>query len=239
MKNTKHIPYCILIYSFIVVFSGCASYPDSVKSNFQLAGNNKNEFNKVIRHYFVYCADSLKRKVPNFLIGYMDALMSYVSKSRDSFQVKPDTLYRKENQPSESIKGFNVSYDKYSNGLQDKSYILNLQTVSAQFLMSNINQAFRAWKSPYSNYLNFAGFCENILPYRVASEPLSEWRVEINKQFIPDSYVRHIELKYRFLARDIWNTLNIITPVRLYRVWKSDNNYYSFFNQGLCMIKQV
>ena len=195
MKNTKWIPHCILIFSFTVVFSGCASYHDSPKTNFQLAGNNKSELKKVIRHYSVYRTDSLKRKATIFLIGNMDAQMSYFSKSWDNFQVEPDTLYRKENQPSELIKGFNSLDDKYAFGLQDLTYVSDLQTVSAQFLMSNINQAFRAWKSPYSNYLNFAGFCENILPYRVASEPLSEWRVEINKQFIPDLYVRLKERK--------------------------------------------
>ena len=101
MKNTKWIPHCILIFSFTVVFSGCASYHDSPKTNFQLAGNNKSELKKVIRHYSVYRTDSLKRKATIFLIGNMDVRMSYVNKSLDNFLVKPDTLFRKENRPFE------------------------------------------------------------------------------------------------------------------------------------------
>jgi hypothetical protein len=189
------------------VFTGCASYPDSLKSNFQLAGKNNNELKKVIRYYSVYRADSLKRKAAIFLIGNMDAHESYVSKSWDNFQVELEILFSKENRPSELIKGFNALYDKYANGLQDITYVSDLQTVSAQFLISNIDKAFQAWKLPYSNYLNFADFCEYILPYRVGAEPLSDWRAEINKQFIPDLYARLKERKDSISARNICNAL--------------------------------
>ena len=143
MINIKLNYHCILIFSFIVVFTGCASYPDSLKSNFQLAGKNNNELKKVIRYYSVYRADSLKRKAAIFLIGNMDAHESYVSKSWDNFQVELEILFSKENRPSELIKGFNALYDKYANGLQDITYVSDLQTVSAQFLISNIDQAFQ------------------------------------------------------------------------------------------------
>ena len=90
-----------IIFSFIVIITYCASYSDSLKSIFQLTGKNKSKFKKVILHYSVYRADSLKRKATIFLIGNMDVRMSYVNKSLDNFLVKPDTLFRKENRPFE------------------------------------------------------------------------------------------------------------------------------------------
>jgi len=207
MKSTKLYFLCLLIGSLLFLFSGCVSYPTSLNTNFQLAGKNNSELKKVIRHYSTHRADSLKRQAAIFLIGNMDAHVSYVSKSWDNFQVELDTLYKKENRSSELIKGFNALYDKYANGLQNITYVSDLQTVSAQFLIANIDQAFQTWKSPYCHYLNFADFCEYILPYRVATEPISDWRAEFNNQFIPQLYARLKERKDSLSARNICNAL--------------------------------
>lgn len=189
------------------VFTGCTSYPDSLKTNFQLAGKNQRELKKVIRHYSVHRADSLKRKATIFLIENMDAHVLYVSKSWDDFHVELDAFYRKENRSFELINGFKALYAKYANGLYDITYVSDLQTVSAQFLIANIDQTFQAWKSPYSHDLNFADFCEYILPYRVATEPLSDWRTKFNKQFIPNLYARLKERKNSVSAKNICNAL--------------------------------
>jgi hypothetical protein len=205
MKNTKSL--CLLVISILFLATGCVSYPKSLEKNFQLAGKNNSELKKVIRHYSTHRADSLKRKAVIFLIENMDAHVSYVSKSWDDFQGELDTFYKKEDRPSELNRGFNTLYDKYANGLQDISYVSDLQTVSAQFLIANVDMAFQTWKSPYCNYLNFADFCEYILPYRVGTEPLIDWRAEFNKQFIPDLYARLKERKDSISARNICNAL--------------------------------
>jgi hypothetical protein len=70
--------------------------------------------------------------------------------------------------------GFKVLHAKYANGLRHITYVSDMQTVSAQFLIANIDQAFLAWKSPYSHDLNFADFCEYILPSRVATELITD-----------------------------------------------------------------
>jgi len=207
MKNTKWNSYCEVIFIFIFVFTGCASYPDSLKSNFKLAGKNKSELKKVIRHYSVHRADSLKRKAAIFLIENMDAHTSYVCKSWDDFQGELDTFYKNEDRPTELINGFKALHAKYTDGLQNITYVSDLQTVSVQFLIANIDQAFQTWKSPYCNYLNFADFCEYILPYRVATEPISDWRAELNKQFIPNLYALLKERKDSISARSICNGL--------------------------------
>lgn len=138
MKNLKWNSHCLLIFSFIAVFTSCALYPDY-----------------------------LKRKAAIFFIGNMDAHILYVSKSWDDLKVEVDTFYRKENRPSELINGFNALYDKYDNGLQDITYVSDLQTASVQFLISHIGQVFHVWKSPYADYLNFANSGEYIFSYRV------------------------------------------------------------------------
>lgn len=81
MRSLKLYFYCSLITFLLFILVGCASYSDSLKSNFQLAGKNKSELKKVIHHYSVHSTDSLKIKAAIFLIENMDAHMSYVSKS--------------------------------------------------------------------------------------------------------------------------------------------------------------
>ena len=207
MKKSNQAYACFFIICLVSALAGCVSYPTSLAPNFKLAGKNQAELKKVIQYYSTHRADSLKRKAAIFLIENMDAHESYVSKSWDDFQDELDTFYKKEDRPSELNKGFNELYDKYASGLQNVSYVSDLQTVSAQFLIANIDQAFQAWKSPYSKYLNFADFCEYILPYRVATEPLSDWRAEFNKQFIPNLYARLKERKDSISARTICNAL--------------------------------
>jgi hypothetical protein len=152
-------------------------------------------------------ADTLKRKAAIFLIENMDVHESYVSQTWDNFQSELDSLYTKEDRPSELIKGFNTLYEKYNQGLQDVVYVSDLKTISSQFLIKNIDEAFLAWKSPFAKHLNFQDFCEYILPYRIATEPLADWRTEFNKQFIPDMYSRIRKQKDSISAKDICNAL--------------------------------
>jgi len=185
MINTKWIFTPLIIVSISLALVTCTSSPNFLRTNLKLAGKNKSELEKVINHYSTNPSDSLKRKAALFLIENMDAHYSYVSKNWDSFQVELDTLFHKEDRWQVLRSEFNKLYEKYAYGLKDITYVCDLQTVSAQFLIYNIDQAFETWKSPYCNFLSFEDFCEYILPYRVGTEPLCDWRAELNKQFMP------------------------------------------------------
>lgn len=194
MKKSKYILYFLHVTSLIFVFYGCISYPDRLKANFQLAGKNRNELKKVIRHYSFHPSDSLKRKAAIFLIENMDVHYSYLSESWERFQVELDTLFCKEEEATKLSKGFNSLYDKYADRLRDIVYLSDLKSISSKFIIYNIEHAFQVWKMPYCNYLNFNDFCEYILPYRVGVEPISEWRDKFSNTFLPNLYNK-IEIK--------------------------------------------
>lgn len=63
----------------------------------------------------------------------------------------------------------------------------DLQTLSAEFLTNNIDNAFTAWKnSAWAEDITFELFCETILPYRFANELLAEgWRDSLYKKYSP------------------------------------------------------
>lgn len=157
MKNTKSL--CLVVISTLFSTIGYASYPTSLEKNFQLAGKNQSELKKVIRHYSVHRADSLKRKAAIFLIENMDMHESYSSKAWDSYQLALDSMFKAEKITNNLFKKVDNLYATYSETLQDISYIPDLQAVSSKFLIYNIDQAFLAWKTPYARFLNFADFC--------------------------------------------------------------------------------
>jgi len=205
MESTKsHLSY-LLFVSLLFLIAGCVSYPKYLETNFQLAGKNKDELKKVIRHYSTHRTDSLKRKAAIFLIENMDMHESYSSKAWDNFQLALDSLFKTEKVTNNLYKGVDNLYAKYSETFQDITYISDLQAVNSKFLIYNIDQAFFAWKTPYARFLNFADFCEYILPYRVGTEPLCNWREVFDRQFIPDLLERIKQKKDTLSAKTICN----------------------------------
>lgn len=51
-------------------------------------------------------------------------------------------------------------------------------------LIENIDYAFKAWQLPWATHLSFDEFCELILPYRIGTEPLQNWRKEFYERNI-------------------------------------------------------
>jgi len=52
----------------------------------------------------------------------------------------------------------------------------DIDTIKADFLIENVERAFESWKRSPNINIPFEDFCEYILPYRVATEPLQNWR---------------------------------------------------------------
>jgi len=144
-----------------------------VKQALYFSGNNQHELEKVLNHY---SDDSLKYLAAEYLIKSMPYY---------SFQ--------------EVIPGFEMVFDSLAlvptgNDALRKSIYINLldsvsgkgkkwpdetkydiQEVSADFLIENIDLAFEAWHQiPDNKRANFDAFCHYILPYRNWDEPLEK-----------------------------------------------------------------
>ena len=75
----------------------------------------------------------------------------------------------------------NISKDAIKQWSRTSFYSLpkvyDAHVITAEYLIENIDMAFDVWKKyPWNRTLGFDDFCELILPYRVADEPLSSWR---------------------------------------------------------------
>jgi hypothetical protein len=193
-QNMKKFNYLI-----ILIFSICSCKSDDERIKFALetAGENRSELEKVILHYKERPQDSLKLKAAIFLIANMPLYNTLNSKQLINFDSVFDSVahlkppqYVYQNKYTQLNKYINGKI-KYIGKQNAWNYFVKkcgapdtfkLQTfpdcrnITADFLIENIEYAFKAWDFPWAKHLTFEQFCEYVLPYRFSNEPLESWR---------------------------------------------------------------
>ena len=166
---------------FLFYFGICraqqAPYPPDVAGTLAAATKNQGELEKVLANYAAP-EDSLRYKAACFLIANMEG-HCYVTYALE------DT---NGNELGWSIFDYQ-NYDSLENAwgrlesltgpldFKKKEMINDLDTITAAFLIDNIDYAFKAWRErPWATGLSFTDFCEYVLPYRGSNEPLELWR---------------------------------------------------------------
>ena len=176
----------LVMFSWQCLKSTRPGIPSDVLQVIQDAGLNKPELVKAIGRY-VGDKDSLKRKALFCLMAQMDRNYSVYYSVQDtlenhySFNPKdyPDYLVLKHAWDStEQVRG-NLLYHA-------DSFRTDAQTLSGNYLISNLNEAFKAWTNfPWSKEYSFQTFCRWILPYRVANEQPEAFRLYFLKEYGP------------------------------------------------------
>lgn len=163
-----------------MLFISCNSITSDKELNFALseAKENKKELLKVLEHYK---NDSLKFKSAVFLIKNMPYYRYGNSKEVDSIKELMSHIFKRWDLTEQELqKGINwqkqIKYEVKS----------DIKEVTANMLIENIEYAFKVWKEkPWNQSLSFDDFCELILPYRIAEEPLTNWRKKYYDKYNP------------------------------------------------------
>jgi hypothetical protein len=183
----------ILLFTAICLCLSCAGrYSQEVEEVLRMAGGNRSELEKVLKHYSRNHADSLKLRAAEFLIvnmpgkysEYYDAPWNDVATVRLRWTSSPDKRR---------------VLDTYK--LEKPIIREDMKCITADYLISNIDLAFRAWRDkPWGKHVSFDTFREEILPYRVSTEPLENWRekvlasfADIDRAFREDSTMTAVE----------------------------------------------
>ena len=179
----------LLLLVCVVLLNSCSKYPVDVERALKLAGNNRIELEKVLKCYLQNPGDSLKYKAACFLIENMPYHFEIQSSAMDSLRVclKTSKEYSKIKETYEQLLLNNS--DEFKN---------DLEYIKADYLIKNIDYSFKVWKtSPWGNNISFESFCNDILPYRVADEPLEDWKESYYAFFSPliDSIKNKNDLK--------------------------------------------
>ena len=168
--------YAFCFSCFLIISLSCSHKSLSpLEEVYKLAGSNSGELKRVIRHYSSDTADSLKLKAAEFLI------LNMVDKYSEYYDA-----------PWQDVATLNMRWSSSS----DKEKVLktykvgetirrdDLIHIKADYLISNIELSFQVWEDkPWGKHISFDTFCEEILPYRIGTEPLENWREKVLASF--------------------------------------------------------
>jgi hypothetical protein len=181
----KHNKIIIITAIFVLLVAGSIftfryykwnhpPYSSEINAVLFMAGNNRSQLEKVLKHYSLTPSDSLKLRAAEFLIVNM-----------------PDKYSVEYNTPFENLAAAYLRWDPANKQAISEIYGLNepvvkedVRHITAEYLINNIELAFKVWdEQPWGKNIPFDVFCEEILPYRVAGEPLENWREKVLVSF--------------------------------------------------------
>ncbi|WP_160716387.1 hypothetical protein [Chitinophaga solisilvae] len=191
MKQTLSLFVLSVVFFMLQACSTKTNAPVQLQPALTKAGANRTEIQAVIDHYSSNPADSLKLRAALFLISGMPGRGYEKYALADSglnnveinlFQYKFKDSIRKMKEHLEKLRGKEIIFE-------NKGFREDIQHISAQQLIENIDCAFSVKEQPWAKHLSFAQFCEYILPYRMGEEPLQNWRKRFYTQtaWITDS----------------------------------------------------
>lgn len=159
----------VLFILLALILAACRSEKEKqLEYALDFAGDNRVELEKVLEHYRT---DPEKLEAARFLIRNMPGWYSYEGNELDSIHhLLVGVCEGRSISKREKNKWNRISFNSLSK-------IYDAQVITAEYLIDNIDLAFEVWrKYPWNRNLPFDDFCELILPYRIADEPLSDWR---------------------------------------------------------------
>lgn len=170
-------------YYALWILASCSSVPARLEAALEQAGPNRTELEQVMHYYSQSDADSLKLRAAQYLIANMPGHRCLHGPAADSYyrEIYP-ILYGSERDPQQIMARLNQVAARYPSA--DSMIRYDIEVITADYLIRNIEQAFRQWESPAANYLTFEQFCHWLLPYKVAElQPLDNWRDSLSQYF--------------------------------------------------------
>ena len=161
-----------IIILCLTAFSSCRHTPSALEQALSSSGSNRTELERVLTHYAQNESDSLHLKAARFLIENMPGHYELSSPIIDSALHHIDSLYPQ--MPSLAKATILSALAKRESPFSANERKEDVRHIKAEFLIRHIDNAVTLWRScPWlEGNISFDGFCEYILPYRIANEPL-------------------------------------------------------------------
>lgn len=176
------------------------SCQEPMGTTMRMAGQNVGELQRVLTHYDEEDVNAVKREAAVFLIENMTAHYSAVSPALDSFACK---VRHADKINTDSVQNWWNQYKHYDYS----SKKLDAQTLKADFLIDNIDQAYGVWQeSPWHKEVNSKMFFRYILPYRMREEtlPAVGWRDSLYLRYHPlIEGVKNVDKAYAIVYKHI------------------------------------
>ena len=238
MKMKKIAINKIVIVFFIL--SSCSPFSKDIEKVLRLSGSNRSELERVLHHYKNH---QEKYLAAEYLICNMPGKYSEDDKPTEIYI----PLFEEWNR---ILKRGVILTDKQrildslvsSSGLaSSKKKLYDINHITADYLINNIEMAFDAWLTqPWGKDISFDTFCEEILPHRLDVEPLEDWRgIVINQYRSLYEYMQQSDIDVVTASRMLLDSIG--TDWELWDLWEHSSQLpmpsYSMtynFKSGLC-----
>ncbi|MBR5612355.1 MAG: transglutaminase domain-containing protein, partial [Bacteroidaceae bacterium] len=166
-------PHLLSIACCLCLLVACQKN-DRLQTALNHAGDNRMELEKVLRHYE---EDTLKLRAAKFLIENMPYHFSVMETmvSPEGKEYYPDItrFSGKESVKRHCDSLFAVGYRVR------KQHVFDIHTLTADYLIDQIELAFEAWGKPWAKEVSFDDFCRYVLPYRAENEAVCKIRKQL------------------------------------------------------------
>lgn len=183
MRNSiiKNIAYTFLF----IAIGGCqvSERDEDLEAALLCAGENRHELEKVLEHY---SDDAEKLAAAKFLILNMPGHYSYADTNAVmAYSREVDSIVNAmRDRPHSEIRD-SINQCAIRHGIQNLPTIQDCEIITADYLIRNIDEAFRSWKEGrWARHLTFDDFCEYLLPYKVEElQLLDDWRIRLKDYY--------------------------------------------------------
>ncbi|NDV65523.1 hypothetical protein [Bacteroides sp. 224] len=214
----KSILYAI-IFVYSILLYACNKKTSDLENALIMAGENRNELEKVLSHYSQHPEDTLKYKAACFLIENMPEHYSY----KDSFYI--NRYYQQLDSVADIYKDQHIDIkDRLFRQItkeynQKMEVIPDIQIMQANYLIENIDRSFDVWlNGEWSQHLDFDEFCEYILPYKSCEAQIFDnWR-DYFRDYCNENIKKH---KYSLLLKNA--AFNACEAVKEERIFTYEN----------------
>lgn len=146
----------------------------------KLAETNRSELETLLSHYQ---NNKQKQQAAKFLIQNMYGKYFMNGNKISKYHAFIDSIYQIEQIEYDE----DLIYENYLKRPESRQELsqnfADLQTLKADYLIQQIDEAFKVWEKPWNKHLSFDDFCEWILPYRIGNEIPENWRPLYQAQF--------------------------------------------------------
>nr|WP_289750596.1 transglutaminase domain-containing protein [Bacteroides acidifaciens] len=173
-KYTLVIVLVIMLIGKVIINSLRKENVTSLETVLQVAGENRQELEKVLRYYKKNSSDSLKYKAACFLIENMPFYTYSDGEQLDNYKSYYVWLKTSKGKTPQEIAD---SVKNVYGPMKEPSKKRDIMEIDSAYLCHNIDWAFKVWQEqPWGKNISFETFCEYLLPYRIGDEPLAYWR---------------------------------------------------------------
>lgn len=211
----------------LLLIASCTTLPQGVEESLSIAGRNKRELKKVLRHYRKNPADSLKYQAALFLIDNMkwhgnETEIKFPDSTIPDLVTQADTFYTSAVGDADNSqmgkKEINDKFSKFGKKNQDTIKKISirppyaeiipfddLKNIKSPLLIAHIDNAFDRWQtSSFAKNLTFEEFCEYLLPYRA----LSRNSLTLNGKMVYDQFGKQLDKAQPYTIGNIIDRYN-------------------------------